>query len=139
MAPTSGIQLEDGRRRPSLPRYLDSLHRARRLAGEVTAVYPGHGGPIADLAEAVDWAIRLLEQRARRLSVRLQAGPGSAFEIAVRMFAHLEPPRLRPVIAETIGLLDLLAERGQAVAQETEEQVIWCATAADRAPSAAAP
>ena len=138
MAPTSGIQFEGGRRRPSLPRYLESLHAARRLAPRVTAVYPGHGGAIADLAEAVDWAVRLLEQRARRLAAKLHRGPGTAFDVAVRMFAHLRPPRLRPVIAETLGLLDLLAERGQAAAEETPERVVWHA-AAERAPDAATP
>jgi glyoxylase-like metal-dependent hydrolase (beta-lactamase superfamily II) len=139
MAPTSGIQFADGRRRPSLPRYLESLQRARHLAGRTTVVYPGHGRTITDLAEAVDWAVRVLEQRARRLALKLERGPATAFEVAVRMFAHLEPPRLRPVIAETIGLLDLLAERGQAVADETPDQVIWRTTAAGRAPDTATP
>jgi glyoxylase-like metal-dependent hydrolase (beta-lactamase superfamily II) len=139
MAPTSGIQFEGGRRRPSLPRYLESLHRARRLAGRVTVVHPGHGRTIADLAEAVDWAVRVLEQRAHRLVMRLERGPGTAFEIAVRMFAHLEPPRLRPVIAETIGLLDLLAERGRAVADEAPDRVTWRALAAGHAPETATP
>ena len=139
MVPTSGIQFEDERRRPSLPRYLESLHAARRLAPWVTAVYPGHGGPIASLTEAVDWAVRVLEQRARRLAAKLERGPGTAYEIAVRMFAHLQPPRLRPVMAEIIGLLDLLAERGQATAEETPHRVIWRATSADRAPDAVTP
>lgn len=127
MAPTSGIQFDGERRRPSLPPYLESLHSARHLADRVTAVLPGHGEPINDLAEAVDWTVRLLEQRARRMLAQLRRGPGTAYEIAVRLFPHLGPRHLRPVIAECIGLLDLLAQRGQAVADESADCVIWMA------------
>jgi glyoxylase-like metal-dependent hydrolase (beta-lactamase superfamily II) len=125
MAPTSGIQFDGPRRRPSLPTYLASLHAARPLAGHVAVTMPGHGEPIDDLGEAVDWTIRLLEKRANRLLVRLRQAPGTAYALALRLFPHLGPRHLRAVIAECIGLLDLLAERGQATADESTEPVVW--------------
>jgi glyoxylase-like metal-dependent hydrolase (beta-lactamase superfamily II) len=125
MAPTSGIQFEGTRRRPSLPAYLASLHAARLLAGRVTTALPGHGEPIDDLAGAVDWTVRLLEQRARRVTAQLRRHPGTAYDIALRLFPHLRPQQLRPVMAECIGLLDLLAERGQAVSEESADVVVW--------------
>jgi glyoxylase-like metal-dependent hydrolase (beta-lactamase superfamily II) len=138
MAPTSGIQFDGERRRPSLPAYLVSLHKARRLADRVTTVLPGHGDPLDGLAEAVDWTVRLLEQRARRTLARLREGPATAYELAKRMFPHLGPRHLRPTMAEIIGLLDLLAERRLAAAHATEERVTWHAMSSTRAPTAAA-
>jgi len=126
MAPTSGIQFTQGRRHPSLPAYLASLRAVRDLPA--ARVYPGHGEPFADLGEAVDWTIRFLEQRARRTLVALRRGPGTTYELALRLFPHLTPRHLRPVLAETLGLLDLLAERGLAIASDTGEPVRWHAT-----------
>jgi glyoxylase-like metal-dependent hydrolase (beta-lactamase superfamily II) len=125
MAPSSGIQFEGERRRPSLPAYLASLHRARALGNTCRCAYPGHGALMPDLAEEATWAVRLLEQRARRLLAQLQHGPGTAYTLALRMFPHLGARHLRPVMAETIGLLDLLAERGQARADESPSEVVW--------------
>lgn len=129
MAPTSGIQFVDGVRRPSLPAYLASLQRVlphpAAANGPTIAAYPGHGEAIADLHEAAAWAIRLLEQRARRTRSQLQQGPGTAYELARRMFPHLGPRHLRPALAEALGLLDLLAERGQAHVDDSEAVTLW--------------
>ncbi|MGE0545191.1 MAG: MBL fold metallo-hydrolase [Dehalococcoidia bacterium] len=125
MAPTSGIQFDGARRRPSLPAYLASLHTTRPLTDRVTAVLPGHGEPIDDLAEAVDWTVRLLEQRARRMLRQLRRGPATAHALALRLFPHLNPQHLRPVMAECIGLLDLLVEHGRATAVESPDVVVW--------------
>jgi glyoxylase-like metal-dependent hydrolase (beta-lactamase superfamily II) len=125
MAPTSGIQFDGTRRRPSLPAYLASLHAVRDLADRVTTVLPGHGEPIDDLAEAVDWTVRLLEQRARRMSNQLRRGSGTAYELALRLFPHLRPQQLRAVLAECIGLLDLLTDRRLATADESGDVVVW--------------
>ena len=135
MAPTSGIQFEDGRRRPSLPVYMASLRRAHGLTGGAGTAYPGHGGPIVDLDEAVTWTLRLLEQRARRTLTLLAGGPATAYTLARRMFPHLRPPYLRPVMAETLGLLDLLEERGHVTADESGKHTIW--SSRDAAPPSA--
>lgn len=128
MAPTSGIQFDGERRRPSLPAYLASLTHTRALGADVPRVYPGHGEPGADLAAEADWAIRLLEQRARRLWGQLQQGRSTAYGLALRLFPHLSARHLRPVLAETIGLLDLLVERGQARADESGPVIVWHST-----------
>jgi len=127
-APPPVPPADSARRRPSLPAYLASLHATRRLAAGTTIAHPGHGEPIADLAEAVDWAVRLLEQRARRALTQLRRGPTTAYEVARRMFPHLGPRHLRPTMAEVIGLLDLLAERRLAYADGAGDLVIWHAT-----------
>jgi len=128
MAPSSGIQFQDGRRIPSLPAYLAALQETRCLAGQTRTFYPGHGTPSTDLAAAVAWSIRLLEQRARRTLAALRRGPGSAYALALRMFPHLTPHHRRAALAECIGLLDLLATRGLAFARETSDAVIWQAS-----------
>lgn len=128
MAPSVGIQFDGEQRRPSLPSYLASLRHAGALAGPSRVAYPGHGEPISDLGGAADWTIRLLEQRARRVLAQLRHGPATAYALARRMFPHLRARHLRAAMAETIGLLDLLAERGQAAADEGTERVLWSAT-----------
>ena len=125
MAPTTGVQFDGERRRPSLPAYLASLRAARALAAACTVAYPGHGEPITDIGDAVDWTIRLLEQRARRAHAFLQRGPATAYDLALRMFPHLSARHLRPVVADTIGVLDLLAERGLAIPEQAGERCVW--------------
>ena len=125
MAPTSGIQFDGERRRPSLPAYLASLTHTRTLGIGNSRVYPGHGEPGADLAAEAGWAIRLLEQRTRRLLGQLQQSCGTAYGLALRLFPHLSARHVRPTLAEIIGLLDLLAERGQAHADESGPVIVW--------------
>ena len=134
--PTAGIQFGGGRRRPSLPAYLRSVVacgvRISAAGGVVPPreqpAYPGHGEPIVDLHEAADWTARSLEQRARRLLAHLRRGPDTAYAIARRVYPRLDHRHLQPVMAETLGLLDLLAERGLARAGESEVCVTWSAT-----------
>jgi glyoxylase-like metal-dependent hydrolase (beta-lactamase superfamily II) len=133
--PTPGIQVAAGRRRPSLPEYLRSVVECgpRSVAAGGAApphrqpAYPGHGDPIADLQAAASWIARSIEQRARRLLAHLRRGPGTAHDIARRVYPRLDHRHLRPVMAETLGLLDLLAERGLARADDTGTTVIWSA------------
>jgi glyoxylase-like metal-dependent hydrolase (beta-lactamase superfamily II) len=135
LPPSSGFLFDaGGRRRPSLPAYLASLRASRELADETRSFYPGHGDPAEGPADAVDWTVRLLEQRARRALAALRRGPGTAYDLALRMFPHLTPHHLRAAIAETVGLLDLLTERTLALAEETSDAVIWQATTPPPAP-----
>jgi glyoxylase-like metal-dependent hydrolase (beta-lactamase superfamily II) len=131
--PTAGIQFDGDRRRPSLPSYLCSVVACgpRILAAGGVApprerpAYPGHGEPIADLHEAAAWTARTLEQRARRLLVQVRHGPGTAYAIARRIYPRLDHRHLRPVMAETLGLLDLLAERGLSRADASGTTIVW--------------
>ncbi|MHB8577753.1 MAG: hypothetical protein ACYDCQ_20775, partial [Dehalococcoidia bacterium] len=76
-------------------------------------VLPGHGEPFTDLAGAFDRIIAVFYQRANRLRRRLSDGPANAWELALRLYPHLRPSAAWIVMAEIIGLLDLLEERGQ--------------------------
>ena len=104
----------------SLPQYLRSLAAVRDLAPR--RVLPGHGEPFTDLAGAVDRTIGIFDQRATRLHRRLRDGPASAWELALRLYPHLRPSATWVVMAEIIGLLDLLEEREQIKAVEGESR-----------------
>lgn len=126
MAPTSGIQFCANRRTPSLPAYIASLKRVRtHLPAPLVVAYPGHGARIDDLAGAIDWTVRLLETRARKLRSYLGDRPATAYELAARMFPRGLSRQLRPLMAEIIGLLDLLAARDLAAAVEHDARVAW--------------
>jgi glyoxylase-like metal-dependent hydrolase (beta-lactamase superfamily II) len=112
IAPTPGIHFDQaGERIRSLPQYLRSLVAVRLLAPH--RVLPGHGEPFTDLAGAVDRTTGIFVQRATRLLRRLRESPASAWELALRLYPHLRPAATWVVMAEIIGLLDLLEERGQ--------------------------
>ncbi len=112
IAPTPGIHFDDaGNRIRSLPQYLRSLAAVRALAPR--RVLPGHGEPFTDLAGAVDRATAIFNQRAIRLQRRLRESPASAWELALRLYPHLRRSAAWVVMAEIIGLLDLLEEREQ--------------------------
>lgn len=111
IAPTPGIHFDAaGRRLPSLSQYLRSLDALRPLAPR--RVLPGHGAPFADLAGAIERTQAVFNQRARRALRRLTEGPATAYDLALRLYPHLRPEALWVVMAEVIGLLDLLEERG---------------------------
>ena len=82
---------------------------------------------MADVHAAAAWTARTLEQRARRLLVQLRRGTGTAYVIARRIYPRLDLRYLRPVMAETLGLLDLLAERGLSRADESGTTIVWSA------------
>lgn len=125
MAASVGIQFEGRERRAALPLFMKSLAATRDIPA--STVYPGHGDMMADLPAAVDWTVRFLEQRARRLLSRLRERPATPFDVAARMFPHLGARGVRPVMAETVGLLDLLAERGLATQIDDGPPIVWAA------------
>jgi glyoxylase-like metal-dependent hydrolase (beta-lactamase superfamily II) len=112
IAPTPGIQFDEhGGRIRSLPLYLRSLQAVREL--QPRRVLPGHGEPFVDLAGAVDRVTRTFEQHAARLLRRLQQGPDTPWGLVSRLYPHLRPEAAWLVLAEVVGLLDLLEERRQ--------------------------
>ncbi|MFN8556340.1 MAG: MBL fold metallo-hydrolase [Dehalococcoidia bacterium] len=111
---TAGIQFgADGRLR-SLPRFYRSLRRLDDPAYEGVWAYPGHGAIIADVRAEARWSRRHIERRARRLHGRLAAGPSTAFDLSLAIFPRLQPEHTLAVLAETMGLLDLLVDNGYA-------------------------
>jgi glyoxylase-like metal-dependent hydrolase (beta-lactamase superfamily II) len=119
---TVGIQFNGPERWPSMPPFIRSLTRLREHGG--ARAWPGHGMPITDAAAAAVWSLRYLERRAARIRQRLAGGPSTAYDLAVSLFPHLQPRHLYAVLAETIGLLDWLVERGEAAWQQGEGRLI---------------
>lgn len=122
MVATVGIQFDGQERWPSLPPFVRSLGRFREWTG---AAWPGHGDFIADVGAAADWSLRHLERRAERLRRRLADGPGTAYDLAMRLLPHLKPEHVWPVMAETIGLLDLLTEQGDITAERDAGRIVF--------------
>ncbi len=122
MVATVGIQFQGPHRWPSMPPFIRSLTRLLKHRG--ARVWPGHGAPIEDAAAAAAWSLRSLERRAARIRQRLAAGPATAYDLAVGLFPHLPPHHLYAVMAETIGLLDWLVERGEAAWQPSEGRIV---------------
>lgn len=114
IAPAAGIALAaDGSRLRMLPLYLRSLQATKGLRPR--RVLPGHGEPFTDLARVVDRIIGVFEQRAMRAHRRLREdGPASPWTLALRIYPHLRPAAVWLIMAEIVGLLDLLEERGLA-------------------------
>ena len=125
---TVGIQFEGEQRRPSMPAFVRSLERLRSWTG--VAGWPGHGDAIDDAGVAAEWSLRYIEQRAERLRRRLADGPGTAYDLALRQLPHLTPEHIWPVMAETIGLLDLLVERGDVLVEQDGSRMVFHANAA---------
>jgi glyoxylase-like metal-dependent hydrolase (beta-lactamase superfamily II) len=122
-AATAGIQFDGEQRRPSLPAFVRSLERSRGLTG--LRMLPGHGEPGADAGEAAEWTLLYLERRAERLRRRVAEREGTAYDLATRLLRHLRPEHVWPVMAETIGLLDLLTERGAVVAESVDGRLVY--------------
>jgi len=118
---TVGIQFRGPHRWPSMPSFIRSL---KRLPAHRAVAWPGHGEPIHDAAAAAAWSLRYLERRAARIRQRLAAGPATAYDLAMGLFPHLQPRHLYAVMAETIGLLDWLVERGEARWQRGEGRTV---------------
>jgi glyoxylase-like metal-dependent hydrolase (beta-lactamase superfamily II) len=125
---TVGIQFAGEQRWPAMPAFVRSLARTARLCAGARG-WPGHGDPIADAGAAAAWSLRHVERRAERLHRRLAEGPATAYALARRVLPHLQPAHVWTVMAETLGLLDLLAERGLATWERRDGKIVFRATA----------
>ena len=106
-----------GPRAPSLPSFVASVARLRAL--EVRRVLPGHGAPVE--GEAVGRLFERFERHHARRSARVRAllaeRPATAYGLVGRLFPHLPEARLTQAMTEVIGQLDVLVDRGEAVAE----------------------
>lgn len=101
---------------------LQSLNQRSRPA------LPGHGHLIPDFFGALAWSLRWIERRTGRLRRRIGDTPATAYDFAMLALPHLRPNHIWPVMAETIGLLDLLEERGEVRAARHDGLVTYTAT-----------
>jgi glyoxylase-like metal-dependent hydrolase (beta-lactamase superfamily II) len=108
LTPTPGIQFTaDGRRFPSLPAFVTSLHRVRELGA--AQCYPGHGAPFSDVNGLIDANLAQIEQRTARIREAVAAEPNiPAYALAERIYPRALRRRFWQIIATVQGHLDLL-------------------------------
>ena len=123
VVPTPGLHFADaagggaGARLPSLPDFVASVARLRAL--DVRRVLPGHGAPVegADAERLFTRFERHHERRPALVRALLDERPDTAYGLVGRLFPHLPEARLPQAMTELIGQLDVLAARGDAIAQ----------------------
>ena len=84
-----------------------------RLAPRV--LYPAHGDPITDPLPRLEELAAHRRLRSAQILDALDAGPGTAAELAARIYtipAHLMPAAERNVLAHLLALADLGAVTG---------------------------
>lgn len=98
-----------------LTAYLDSLARLRALPARV--LYPAHGEPFADPAEAIDRYVRHREQRLAQVLRALEQTrpePATVDRLVDQVYGRGLDPRLRAAAAgATLAYLEHLARAGQ--------------------------
>ena len=98
---------------PSLPRFLDSMLRIRRL--NPIECWPGHGEPFKGVVSMIDENIGQIEQRtARVLEVLKRRGEAPIYDLAADLYPRALRRRFWQIVATVQGHLDLLEERGLA-------------------------
>jgi glyoxylase-like metal-dependent hydrolase (beta-lactamase superfamily II) len=101
------LEPDAGQSRPqALIRYIDSMLQTRELPARV--VLGGHGDPIVDPAGLIDERLRMHRRRAEKMLRMLDAGPLSAYEIAVQMWGNIAVTQAYLTLSEVLGHLDLL-------------------------------
>ncbi|BCJ86124.1 MBL fold metallo-hydrolase [Effusibacillus dendaii] len=112
-----------GEERPkTLLQYRESLLKCKALP--ITTVFSGHGEEVFDVADLVDIRLQQQDERAAKIRSWLLEEPLTPFAICKRLFPRAYEKELGLTMSEVIGHLDLLLERGQAVAEE-QDGVIW--------------
>jgi glyoxylase-like metal-dependent hydrolase (beta-lactamase superfamily II) len=99
-----------GPRPQALISYMQSLLATSELPAEL--VVSGHGPPITNLAELIDERLRLHRRRARRIQRMLDAGPLTAYEIALQLWGNVAVTQAYLTLSEVLGHLDLLVRDG---------------------------
>jgi len=110
-----------GARPQALLGYIDSMRATRELPAEL--VLGGHGEAILDHVVLIDERFRMHARRARKVLRVLDAGPMSAYEIAVAMWGNIAVTQAYLTLSEVLGHLDLLVADGR-VSERAEDDVV---------------
>ncbi len=110
----------------ALLQYMESMRATREMPARL--VMPGHGDPILDHRELIDDRLRMHRRRAERIHQILDAGPLSAYEIAVRMWGNVAVTQAYLTLSEVLGHLDLLVSNAQAVEHDSDGLSVFEAT-----------
>lgn len=111
------LSVEPPRRFRSLPAFAASLEKVGGLG--VRRLYPGHGEQSDAVEHELERNRRHHAKRQGQLREALAAGPATPYELMRALFPRLPDRRLWQAMAEVVGQIDALVERGEAV--EVEE------------------
>jgi hydroxyacylglutathione hydrolase len=101
-----------------LGRYLDSLGRIARVAGDVEQVFPGHGDPFTDLAARCRALVEHHRERLERVAAIVGEHPGQTVHgVAGRLFGSLDDFHVVLGCAEAEAHLEYLIDQGRVVAE----------------------
>lgn len=119
ITPTPAIQFHDGKRFPSLPRFLESLGILGERYPSLAHCYPGHGDPFANVSEVIAANLDQARIRSERLYDDLRGGgPATLYAIAERIYPRALRRRFWQIISTIQGQLDVLAEAGRATCDD---------------------
>lgn len=107
-----GPEGEEGTFKP-LVAYLESVGRLHAL--EVELVLPGHAEPFGGHRRVIDALVQFYGKRQARIRTALAVRPLSAYEVMREIFPRASPKELFLTASETVGNLELLEARGEAV------------------------
>lgn len=112
ISPNPVIEFDpDGRRLPTLPAYLASLHRVAALAPAIA--YPGHGDPLTDPVARIREILRHHDERKEHLARMLDGRTWTLRELSTAWYPDLDLFNLFLALSEIVGHLDLLANEGR--------------------------
>jgi glyoxylase-like metal-dependent hydrolase (beta-lactamase superfamily II) len=120
-ADASTIGPGNDQRPRALITYMDSLRKTRELPTEL--VLGGHGDPVVDHATLIGERFRMHDRRARKMLRMLDAGPLTAYEIALQMWGNVAVTQAYLTLSEVLGHVDLLLRDSQAREHEREDVI----------------
>ncbi len=95
-----------------LAQFLASCTRLRQRDWRV--FYPGHGDPVTDPAGRIDWLVAHRKSREAEIRTALDAAPGTARELAARIYTDVPEGLLGAAARNVFAHLVDLSERGLA-------------------------
>ena len=110
------LSVEPPRRFRGLPAFAASLEKVGGLG--VRRLYPGHGERSDAVEQELERNRRHHAKRQGQLREALAAGPATPYELMRALFPRLPDRRLWQAMAEVVGQIDALVERGEAVEVE---------------------
>jgi glyoxylase-like metal-dependent hydrolase (beta-lactamase superfamily II) len=105
----------------ALVQYIESLRATRELPARI--VLGGHGEPVVDHVALIDERLRMHRRRGRKLLRLLDAGPLTAYEMAVQIWGNVAVTQAYLTLSEVLGHMDVLVNEGQAVEREDGDRV----------------
>ncbi|MTV49119.1 MBL fold metallo-hydrolase [Heliobacillus mobilis] len=109
VVPNPFIYHVEGERVPTLPIYLESLHKLRGL--RVDKVFPAHGEPFEDLPAVVDAICEhFLQKTVDVYEILRDIGEGSLLQISQQLYPLHIDREAYMVMSKTLGCLDMLRQ-----------------------------